>query len=101
MTGEDGVLRFQPGPPLTKRDLEELGETIHTRIMGLLRRRGLLKNDDVNSETLQLDALGACGNLALSLGKRERAGPALGEVDEDDVEHPREGLVANVAGLNV
>ena len=101
VTGDDGVLRFQPAPPLTKRDLEEVGETIHPRIMALLKRRGLLKNDDVNNEAQQLDALGACGNLALSQGKRERAGPALGVVDEDDVEHPPEGLVANVAGLNV
>jgi hypothetical protein len=42
-----------------------------------------------------------CGNAATEPGLRERKGPALADVDEQDVEQPRHGLVANVDGLNL
>ena len=67
----------------------------------LLRRRGLLAVDAVNNEADEPDALRACGNAALQRGRREKAGPALALVDEDEVEHGRGGMVARAGGLNL
>ena len=55
----------------------------------------------MNNESEELDALSMCGNAARQRGERERSGPALGDVDEADVEQPRGGLVANKDGLNL
>jgi hypothetical protein len=65
-----------------------------------MKRRGMLREVDSNEEK-QLDALAACGQLALTQGKRERNGPACSLVDEDEVERPRGGNSANVNGVNV
>jgi hypothetical protein len=54
-----------------------------------------------SNEEQQLDALAACGQLALAPGKRERSGPALSIVDEEQVERPRTGTSASVNGVNV
>jgi hypothetical protein len=41
------------------------------------------------------------GNAATAPGLCERKGPALADVDKQDVEQPRHGLVANVDGLTL
>ncbi len=61
----------------------------------------MLRRDTSSNEEQQLDALAACGQLALTPGKRERSGPALAVVEEDAVENPRSGTSANVNGVNV
>lgn len=64
-------------PPPREEELRTLAETIHRRLLGLMKRRGMLRADDTSNEEKQLDALAACGQLALTPGKRKRSGPAL------------------------
>ena len=97
----DGTLESRAGGPVTEQELVGLAGKIRARIMTLLKRRGLLRRDEVNNEPPRQDALDACANVARGHGTRERRGPALGLVDEDDVEHPRGGAAANVDGMNL
>jgi len=97
----DGKLTFTQTPPPREEELKTLAETIHRRLSGLMKRRGMVRTQDTSNEEQQLDALASCGQLALTQGKRERSGPALSPVDEDEVEHPRGGTSATVNGVNV
>ena len=72
--------------------------TIHGRILGLLKRRGLLKEPEVSR---QLSALEAISGHALQPGRRERAGPALSDVNSDGLEKPAGGISASFNGVNV
>jgi hypothetical protein len=92
---EEGKCTFTQTPPPPEEELKTLAETIHRRLFGLMKRRGMLREVD-SIEEIQLDRLAACGQLALTQGKRERSGPALSVADEDEVERPRGGTSANV-----
>ncbi|MEW5854998.1 MAG: transposase zinc-binding domain-containing protein [Myxococcota bacterium] len=87
----------------TTTDLLALAGAIHRRVVTLLRRRGLLKrtDDEGSNDEMQLDALGACTRVAMAPGQRERSGPALSVVHEDEVERPRGGCTARVEGFDV
>ena len=98
---DDGTLAFAQTAPPREDELRTLAETIHRRLLGLMRRRGMLRKDTTSNEEQQLDALAACGQLALTVGKRERSGPALALVDEEEVERPRGGTSSKVHGINV
>jgi hypothetical protein len=101
-TSESGELQFVPTQAPTQAELQSLAENIHRRLLTLLRRRGLLREDThENNEQLELDALLSCNRAARSVGKRERSGPALSAVDEEDMEQPRGGLSARLHGLHV
>ena len=55
----DGTTRFHPAPPPTDREVACLLATIRTRILRLLRRRGVLAADgteDVEADPLAVDA---------------------------------------------
>ena len=56
--GADGTTRFHPAPPPTDREVAHLLATIRTRILRLLRRRGVLAPDgeDVEADPLAVDA---------------------------------------------
>jgi hypothetical protein len=56
-TASDGPTRFDPAPPPTDRDVARLLATIRTRILRLLRRRGVLAPDgeDVEADPLAID----------------------------------------------
>ncbi len=64
-------------------------QAIHRRLVGLMKRHGMFHAENTSNEEQQLEALAACGQLALTPWKRERSGPALSIVDEDEVERPR------------
>ncbi|MEW5855490.1 MAG: transposase [Myxococcota bacterium] len=97
-----GALRFEPTAEPSGEEVKELAETIPRRLVVLLKRRGLLPaHDDDTNESAEVDALRACGRLALSVGRRERCGPALSLVGDDEVEQPRGGVRAVVGGVNV
>ena len=58
-TAPDGTTRFDPAPPPTDHDVARLLATIRTRILRLLRRRGVLAadgSDDVEVDPLAVDA---------------------------------------------
>ncbi len=57
-TAPDGTTRFDPAPPPTDREVACLLATIRTRILRLLRRRGVLASDgeDVEADPLAVDA---------------------------------------------
>jgi hypothetical protein len=57
-TAPDGSTRFDPAPPPTDREVARLLATIRTRILRLLRRRGVLASDgeDVEADPLAADA---------------------------------------------
>ena len=57
LKGEDGVLHFEPSAPPQHHELEKLAENIHSRLVGLCKRRKLFADDGVNNEEAQLDAL--------------------------------------------
>ena len=101
VTGEDGNLRFQQTPPPRDEEMQDLANTLHRRLMCVFKRRELLQEPSDSNEEKQLDALSACGQVALSHVKPERRGAALSLVDEDELEHPRHGISASVDGLNV
>src|SRR5690606_15186844 len=52
----DGTTRFHPAPPPTDREVARLLATIRTRILRLLRRRGVLAADGADLETDPLAA---------------------------------------------
>ena len=99
--GADGALYFEQSAPPQAHELEKLAANIHSRLMGLCKRRNLFADDGVNNEEAQLDALSACTRLAMTTGNREKSGPALSLADEEEVEQPRGGMVARVNGLNL
>ena len=47
-TAPDGTTRFDPAPPPTDREVARLLAAIRTRILRLLRRRGVLAADDAS-----------------------------------------------------
>ena len=53
----DGTMRFDPAPPPTDRDVAQLLAVIRTRILRLLRRRGVLAADDATAGELTSDPL--------------------------------------------
>ncbi len=58
-TARDGTTRFDPAPPPTDREVACLLAAIRTRILRLLRRRGVLAADetaDLESDPLATDA---------------------------------------------
>ena len=58
-TAPDGTMRFDPAPPPTDREVARLLAAIRTRILRLLRRRGVLAAEDaadVEADPLAVDA---------------------------------------------
>ena len=98
---DEGTLTFTPARAPTEKEVERVATRIRERLRVLFKRRGLDTHDPVNNEQPELTALQMCGNAAMTAGVRERRGPALADVDEQDVEQPRNGTVANVEGLNL
>ena len=71
------------------------------QLVRILKQHKLL-NDDANAPAqLELDALGATTAQAMHAGTREKQGPALSLVQEDEVETPNGKLVANIDGFNL
>ena len=56
-TAPDGTMRFDPAPPPTDREVARLLATIRSRILRLLRRRGVLAADE--TADLEADPLAA------------------------------------------
>ncbi len=77
MTAE--LFAFTQTAPPCKGDLRTLAETIHRRLLGLMKRRGMLGKETISNGEQQLDALAACGQLCIG-GERERSGQALSVV---------------------
>jgi hypothetical protein len=87
--GADGTTRFHPAPPPTDREVARLLATIRTRILRLLRRRGVLAPDgeDVEADPLadaapvlaQLSAAAVRGRSAFG----DRAGTRVLRVGRD------------------
>jgi hypothetical protein len=96
-----GQLVFAQTPAPTPEEMHTLASTMHRRLLGLMQRRGMLSQDDFSNEEKKLDALAACAQAALGQGKRERQGPALSVVAEDEMERGRGGISASVNGMNV
>jgi hypothetical protein len=66
--GPDGTLRFHPTPPPTDLEVARLVSTIRTRVLRLLRRRGVLL------DTVDDDAPSSIGAPSPMIS-RKRSGP--------------------------
>jgi len=71
---EQGKPRFHFVAPPTPEDIRKVTETIGRRVVRMLRRRGLLRDEE--QDTLEAeqgdDALGACCDAGLRRGRFER-----------------------------
>ena len=72
MTAE--LFAFTQTAPPCKGDLRTLAETIHRRLLGLMKRRGMLGKETISNGEQQLDALAACGQLCIG-------GEQVGDLD--------------------
>ena len=91
---------FHAAPPLRQEELQALATRMAHGLVRILKRHKLLADDGATAQ-LELDALGACTTQAMQHGTREKQGPALSLVQEDEVETPRGKLVANIDGFNL
>jgi hypothetical protein len=80
-TTPDGTVRFDPAPPPTDREVARLLATVRTRILRLLRRRGVLATED--AADIEADPLAAdtpCSRSSArppsAAGRRSGTGPA-------------------------
>ena len=94
--GEDAPV-FKAAPPLRQEELDALCLKMAASLRRVLKKHKL--HDDATAA--QPDALAAATAAGMERGAREKSGPALSLVDEDEVENPRARLVANAGGLNV
>jgi hypothetical protein len=97
----DGTVSFVQAHMPTQAEVEQVASRIRQRLGVLFQRRGLDAHDEVNNGQREFSALQMCGNSAVAAGVRERMGPALADVDEQEAEQPRNGVVANADGLNL
>jgi len=100
-SGADGVPVFEQTREPAQTELDTLATTLRGRLHTLFKRRGLLGKHDDSNLPEQLDALGACVKTAMGKGRRERGGPALSLVADEEAERPTGGRVAQVDGLNL
>ena len=96
---QGGVLSFHPAAPIRREELDALCTKIANGLEKILRKRKLVP--DENAEPVQLDALQALTAAAMQRGTREKRGPALSLVDEDEVETPKGKLEASDRGVRL
>ena len=104
---EHGELIFHPLPCLTNGDVADILQIATTRILRLLRHKGVVEDDAVNADETLADKEPALAELAVAstLG-RVPAGPALRQTDPirlrkgPDLEHPK-GLCATAHGFSL
>ena len=84
---------------IEQRDIDELAARVWKRIKGLLARRGIEAGK--KSEPVAKPAPPQMELFAAKVGERERGGAAVGPQEEDEVEHPTDGMWARVEGLHV
>ena len=102
-----GELIFQPLPCLTNGDVADILQIACTRILRLLRQRGVVEDDSVNTDKALADKEPALAELAVAstLG-RVPAGPPLRQMDPirlrpgRDLEHTK-GLCATAHGFSL
>ncbi|MBI3046846.1 MAG: transposase [Acidobacteria bacterium] len=101
---EDSSLRFHSIRPPVLDEVAQLARTINHRLSTMLRRRGLLREDDSpQAGADRPDALQSCIQLALGPGHRERHGQAL-TLAVDEPQAPLEKsrpLCATDGGVNI
>ena len=104
---EDSKLIFHPLPCLTNGDVADILQIATTRILRLLRYKGVVEDDMINADETLTDEEPALAELAVAstLG-RVPAGPALRKRDPirlrkgPDLEHPK-GLCATAHGFSL
>jgi hypothetical protein len=105
--GEHGELTFHPLPCLTNSDVADILQIATTRILRLLRRKGVIENDAVNADETLADEEPALAQLAVAstLGWVP-AGPALRQKEPirlspgRELEYPK-GLCAAAHGFSL
>src|SRR5262249_61944027 len=74
-----GTLRFPPPPPPTGLEVARLVATIRTRVLRLLRRRGVfLEADDDSHDPLAETSLALAGITSAAVQGRSALGPRAG-----------------------
>ncbi len=104
---EHGELALHSLPCLTNSDVADILQIATTRILRLLRHKGVVEDDAVNADETLADKEPALAELAVAstLG-RVPAGPALRQTDPirlrkgPDLEHPK-GLCATAHGFSL
>jgi hypothetical protein len=76
----DGTLRFHPAPPPTDLEVARLVATIRTRVLRLLRRRGVFLDaaDDDTPDPLAETSLALAGITSAAVQGRSALGPRAG-----------------------
>ena len=75
----DGTLRFHPAPPPSDLEVARLVATIRTRVLRLLRRRGVfLEADDDSRDPLAETSLALAGITSAAVQGRSALGPRAG-----------------------
>jgi hypothetical protein len=100
----DGTLRFQPTPTPTLAEVATLTDAIARRLTRMLHRRGLTLREDAEAPAPpNPNPLGACIQIALGLGHRERQGPAQPITSDEPPrpQRPEAPLCAIAKGVNV
>jgi hypothetical protein len=88
----DGTLRFERAPAPTQADVQRLLIDVHTRVMRMLERRGLLEMDAEDDVVSNAPALAACYEGAVT--QHVGLGPARGR----SVFRIRQMLASHLAG---
>ena len=90
-TNADDAAVFTPTRPPAQSELRELAAHVHKRVLRMLRRRGLLREEsDDHHDAREPEPIEACAQLILRLGKLGHV-DARGVVIEPDADEARFG----------
>jgi len=104
-----GLVRFHFQPAPTPAEMQLIAQTVRNRVLKMLRRKNLIKDEthESNEEQQVHDALEGCRKAALSRGRFERIddkGRAQQDLFPDDIafaQRKKSPLAADVDGFSV